>query len=198
MLMKKLTESQSEIKAGDFVMPGQKIGVIEMYLSGPGTYEENGIIYASITGKVRIDQREKRVYIVPKEDKMSLPKYGDIVVGRISMVRKQMTIADITNKLGFYPTTDFEGMLHISQVSSSYLDSLSDAFKTGDIIRAEIMNDEVIPFHIHTAAPNLGVILATCSECGEVLKLEGRRLQCPVCRNIERRKVANDYGKYKM
>lgn len=193
-----LVESESEIKSGDLVLPGQKIGVIEMYLSGPGTYTENGIIYASITGKLRINQQEKRVYVVPKYEKPSLPKKGDIVVGSISMVRKQMAIADITNKHGFNPTTDFEGMIHISYVSKTYLDSLSDAFKTGDIIRAEVINDEVIPFHIQTAAPNLGVILARCSECGNVLELEGRRLQCPECRNIERRKVANDYGHYRL
>ncbi|MHA1264203.1 MAG: exosome complex RNA-binding protein Csl4 [Candidatus Helarchaeota archaeon] len=193
-----MTESENEIKTGDIVLPGQRIGVIEMYLSGPGTYEENGIIYASITGLVQIDQREKKVYVVPKENKPSLPKNGDLVIGKISMVRKQMAIADITNVRGFNPTTDFEGMIHISKVTKTYLDSLSDAFKTGDIIRAQIINDSVIPFHITTADANLGVILAYCSECGNVLKLEGRRLQCPVCRNIERRKIATDYGKYRL
>ncbi|NVM54749.1 MAG: exosome complex RNA-binding protein Csl4 [Candidatus Helarchaeota archaeon] len=191
-----MVESKNEIKVGDFVLPGQKIGVIEMYMPGPGTYEENGVIYATIPGSLHINQREKKVYIVPRQDKPSLPKTGDVVIGRISMVRKQMAIADITNIRGFHPTTDFEGMIHISQVTKGYLDSLSDAFKTGDLIRALITNDEVIPFHIHTSTPNLGVILATCSECGDVLKLEGHRLQCPTCRNIERRKVANDYGKY--
>lgn len=189
-------KSNSEMKPGDIVLPGQKIAVIEMYVPGPGTYEENGIIYASIIGEIHIDQREKKVYIIPREDKPSLPKNRDLVIGRISMVRKQMAIADITNIRGFYPTTDFEGMIHISQVSRTYLDSLSDAFKTGDLIRASVINDEVIPFHIKTSDPNLGVILAHCSECGDVLKLEGRRLQCPTCRNIERRKVANNYGKY--
>lgn len=197
--MEKLTESEIEIKTGDLVLPGQKIGVIEMYLSGPGTYTENGIIFASITGHVQIDQREKRVAVAPREkNKPSLPKNGDLVVGRINMVRKQMAIADITNIRGFNPTTDFEGMLHISKVSKTYLDSLSDAFKTDDLIRAEIINDTVIPYHISTADSHLGVILANCSECGTVLQLEGKRLQCPVCRNIERRKIASDYGRYKL
>ncbi len=194
-MLKILTESDNEIKLGDIVLPGQKIGVIEMYVPGPGTYEENGVIYASIIGKLHIDQTEKKVFIVPRENKPHLPKEGDTVIGTISMVRKQMAIADITNIRGFNPTTDFEGMIHISQVSKTYLDNLSDAFKTGDLVRAVVINDEVIPFHIKTAASNLGVILAYCSECGAVLKLEGRRLLCPDCQNIERRKVADDYGK---
>ena len=191
-----------EIKDGDLVVPGQRIGVIEMYVPGLGTYADNGAIYATIVGNVQIDQHEKKVSVIPKKKgkqrKPSLPFVGDIVVGSVSMVRKQMAIADINNIRGFNPTTDFEGMIHISQVSKSYLDSLSDAFKIGDLIRARVINDMIIPFFLSTAEPNLGVILARCSECGNPLKLVGRRLQCDVCRSIERRKIANDYGTYKL
>ncbi|MHA1649297.1 MAG: exosome complex RNA-binding protein Csl4 [Candidatus Helarchaeota archaeon] len=184
-----------EIKNGDLVLPGQKLGVIEMYVPGEGTYTKNGAIYASIIGEIEINDTEKKISVIPKGSKPSLPKKGDIVVGQISMVRKQMAIADITNKSGYNPTTDFEGMIHISQVSRSYLETLSDAFKVGDIIRAVVINDEIIPFFLNTAAPHLGVILAYCSECGSVLQVVKRRLQCPVCNNIEKRKFTPDYGK---
>jgi exosome complex component CSL4 len=187
-----------EIKAGDLVVPGQKIGVIEMYVPGLGTYSENGIIYASIIGSIHIDQREKKVSVLSKENKPKLPKIGDIVVGQVSMVRKQMAIADITNIRGFYPTTDFEGMIHISQVSKTYLESLSDAFKIGDLIRAVVIDDQTIPYFLNTADPEFGVILARCSECGTILKLVGRRLQCDWCGTIERRKIADDYGTNKL
>ena len=186
---------KSEIKSGDLVLPGQKIGVIEMYVPGAGTYSEDGIIYATIIGEIRIDNNEKMVSVAPREEKPSLPKRGDIVIGTINMVRKQMAIADITNKLGYNPTTDFEGMIHISQVSKYYLENLSDAFKTGDLIRAVIIDAERIPFFLSTADPDLGVILAHCSECGHVLKPVGRRLQCLNCRTIENRKFAKSYGK---
>ena len=188
---------EGELKSGDLVVPGQKIAVIEVYMPGPGTYTENGIVYSSIIGEVRIDNKEKRVYVMPKEEKPSLPQKGDIVLGSISMVRKQMAIADITNKPGYKPTTDFEGMIHISQVSKNYLENLSDAFKVEDKILAEVIDDERIPFVLNTAAPNLGVILAYCSECGNVLKPVGRRLQCMQCRTIENRKISSKYGSYK-
>jgi exosome complex component CSL4 len=189
--------ASKEMKDGDFVLPGYRIGVIEMYVSGAGTYEDNGIIHASITGKVKIDNVQKRVSVVPMEEKPSLPKEGDIVIGKIQMVRKRMAIADITNKPGFAPTSDFEGMIHISQVSKTYLENLSDAFKTDDIIRAVIIDETRIPFILSTSGPDFGVILAHCSECGEVLKPVGKRLQCPACRTIEKRKFAQSYGTYK-
>jgi len=184
------------MKNGDLVLPGYKIGVIEMYMPGAGTYTENGIIHASIVGRVKIDNTQKRVSVAPIEEKPSLPKEGDIVIGRVQMVRKQMAIADITNKPGFSPTSDFEGMIHISQVSKTYLENLSDAFKTGDIIRAVIVDETRIPFILSTAKPDLGVILAYCSECGEILKPVGKRLQCPNCKTIEKRKFARNYGSY--
>ena len=186
------------MKTGDLVLPGQEVGVIEMFVPGNGTYtDKEGRIYASVVGEVEINQ-DKKVSVIPKDDKPALPKYKESVVGIIKMVRKQMAIADINNNLGFNPTTDFEGMIHISQVSKTYLNNLSDAFKVGDVVRGEIINETVIPFHLTTAASNLGVILAYCSECGDVLKLDQRRLRCERCNIIERRKIANDYGKYKL
>ncbi|MFX1298979.1 MAG: exosome complex RNA-binding protein Csl4 [Promethearchaeota archaeon] len=184
----------NEIKPGDLVIPGQKLAVIEMYVPGEGTYIKNDVIYASIVGEVYIDSHEKKVSVISKGNKPTLPKKGDIVIGSINMVRKQMAIADITNKPGYNPTTDFEGMIHISQVSKSYLENLSDAFKTSDIIRAVVIDDEKIPFFLSTAGPDFGVIRAYCSECGYVLKPVGRRLQCPNCRTIENRKIARSYG----
>lgn len=187
---------KSEIKSGDLVIPGQKISVEEMYMPGRGTYTKNGIIFSCIIGEIKIDNKEKRISVMPKENKPTLPKKGDIIVGQINMVRKQMTIADITNVPGFNPSTDFEGMIHISQVSKTYLESLSDAFKVGDIIKAVVIDDTIIPFFLSTAAPDLGVILAYCSECGAILKQAGPRLHCANCNITESRKVSQNYGTY--
>jgi exosome complex component CSL4 len=194
-----LTESENEIKSGDLVLPGQKIGVIEMYVPGQGTYTKDGIIFSSIIGVFKVDSSHV-VSVISKEKKPVMPRNGDIVIGVVDMVRKQMAIANITNVRGFNPTTDFEGMIHISQVSKNYLENLSDAFKTGDVIRAVVINDEITPYFLNTAAPHLGVILTYCSECGSFLQLDkdGRNLFCNNCKIIEKRKVARDYGQFNL
>mgnify|MGYP002575290556 CR=1 FL=1 len=47
------------IKNGAFVMPGDKLGIIEQYLLGKGTYEDNGEIKSSVLGNVQIDSKMK-------------------------------------------------------------------------------------------------------------------------------------------
>ena len=42
--------TESERKSGLFVVPGDRLGVIEEFTSGPGTYIEDGIIHSKITG----------------------------------------------------------------------------------------------------------------------------------------------------
>ena len=49
----------------NFVVPGDLVGTSEEYLPGNGTYEENGNIYANITGKIAINKKERSVYIEP-------------------------------------------------------------------------------------------------------------------------------------
>jgi exosome complex component CSL4 len=83
-------------------------------------------------------------------------------------------------------------MLHISSSSPRYERNMSDVCKAGDIIRARVIEMNRIP-QLTTAGRGLGVIKAFCSRCGSVLELKNRRLQCPSCGNIERRRLAEDF-----
>jgi len=87
----------------------------------------------------------------------------------------------------------FSGVLHISDVSPSYVETMFDVCKTGDIMRAKVISDKNRTFYLSTAEKNLGVIYAFCSQCGHVLLLRGQRLRCPRCGNAEKRKVTPDY-----
>ena len=42
-------------------MPGDKLGIIEQYLLGKGTYEDNGEIKSSVLGNVQIDSKSELV-----------------------------------------------------------------------------------------------------------------------------------------
>jgi exosome complex component CSL4 len=46
-----------------------------------------------------------------------------------------------------------------------------------------------------TAGRGLGVVKGFCSRCGAALEFVNRRLQCSSCGNLERRRLAEDYGK---
>ena len=185
-----------KVKDGDFVILGEKLGIIEEFISKQGTYEEDGIIYASIAGIVHIDKIEKSISVTPaKFNDLSLPKKGDIVLGLVENVfeqRAEVSIVRVNNKDILVPIT---GEIHISNVTTRYLKSIHDALTIGDIIRAKVISTHVLPVSLSIMGSTFGVIRATCVNCGDYLRiLKGNTLICPTCRNRERRAIAKDYG----
>ena len=47
----------------NIVMPGEKLGIIEQYLPGEGTFDDNGDIKASVLGNVKINQKMKVISV---------------------------------------------------------------------------------------------------------------------------------------
>jgi exosome complex component CSL4 len=187
--------SQSERKSGLFVVPGDHLGVIEEFTPGSGTYVEHGTIHSKITGCTLLDMLNKKVSVYPLVQEASVPQIGSMVSGQVLDVRSKkavLRILQIGKKLlsGF-----FTGILYISDVSPSYVETMFSVCKTGDIMRAKVISNKNRTFYLSTAEKNLGVIYALCSRCGHILRLGKQGMQCSRCGNVERRKVPPDYGK---
>jgi exosome complex component CSL4 len=187
----------SKPKTGSLVLPGDWLGVIEEFTSGEGTYEENGIVYASSIGHVLIDNIEKRVKVIPIEAR-ALPRKGDIVLGKVTQINKMLTFVDIARVRGQTMANPFSAIIHISQISPGYVENTSDALKPGDIIRARVVEEQGELIQLTTTEKNLGVVYATCSNCGSELERKGNVLSCPDCEAKETRKIASDYGRVKI
>lgn len=187
--------ADSARKSGQIVAPGDRLGVIEEFTPGPGTYAEEGTVYSEITGRTLMDMLNKKVSVFPLVRAVGVPRVGSTVVGQVSDVHSRSAVLRIM-KVGKRPLSGFfTGILHISDVSPGFVESMFDVCKAGDIMRARVVSDKNRVFHLSTADKNLGVIYAFCSQCGHVLPLERRRMRCTNCGKIERRKVASDYGK---
>lgn len=182
-------------RSGQFVVPGERLGVIEEFLPGPGTYVRNGAIYSSITGHMLIDALRKTVSIYPRVHLPVVPHEGSVVIGQVSSVQDKFATVQIF-KVGKkdLPSGFFSGNIHVSMVSPDYVKSMFDAFKVGDIVRASVVNDKNLMYQLSTANEELGVLYAFCSRCGHSLLLKNHFLHCLVCKNVERRKTAPDYG----
>ena len=50
------------------VMPGDKLGIIEQYVPGEGTYDDDGEIKSSVLGNVKINQKNRSTYPKNKRD----------------------------------------------------------------------------------------------------------------------------------
>lgn len=187
--------SQAKRKSGQIVVPGDRLGVIEEFTPGPGTYEHEGTIYSAATGNALMDLLNKQVSVYPKAHVSSVPQVGSVVTGQVSeMQNKQATIRifQVGDRLlsGF-----FSCLLHIGDVSPRYVESMYDICKAGDIMRAKVVSEKNRVFHLTTNDKDLGVIHAFCSRCGNPLAQKRFIMRCSVCGNSERRKAAADYGK---
>ena len=187
---------KSEQRNGNLVVPGERLGVIEEFVPDSGTYVKDGVIYSKIIGRALMDMLNRRVSVYPLREGVAFPKVGVSVLGQIGNAQSDNVLVRII-QVGTKKkmTGAFGGILHISDVSDRYIDSMNEVCKPGDLIRAKVISEKNQVFHLSTAEQNLGVIYAFCSLCGNVLEQRRQEMHCIKCGNVERRKTAPDYGK---
>ncbi len=184
------------IKEGDSVLPGERLGVIEEFLPGEGTFQdEDDVIYANITGLVHIDMRERKISVEATTRKPVYPTRNDIVFGNIQHVTKKSAIVNIFQIEDQECPVTFSGYLFIKNAAGGYIDQMRDIFAPGDVIIARVQQQADGMARLSTVGSRYGVIQASCSRCGEPLHLQGRRLECFECGNYEQRKLSQHYGK---
>jgi exosome complex component CSL4 len=189
------SSERSKREDRQFVLPGERLGVIEEFTADAGTYVKEGVIHSGVVGQVSFDRLNKRVSVYPLVHEALVPKVGSTVLGQVTSVQAEnanMRIFKIDDK----PISGvFSGVLHISDVEQSYVESMSDVCKLSDIIRARVISQNNQVYHLSTKDKDLGVVYAFCSHCGYTLELKRQGMYCPRCGKIEKRKMALDYGK---
>ena len=181
---------------GEFKTPGEKLGVIEEFILGPGTFSEEGDIRSATVGYTITDTHNKLISIYPRKKGPIFPRKGSIVMGEVTSTQdKTMSISILSVDNQPVPG-QFAGILHISTASSDYIRTMQEVFKPGDIVRAKVISNGNMVIHLSTLGRNLGVLKAFCSRCGDKLDRRGKILSCPTCTNREERKIALDYGQY--
>ena len=59
-------------KSGDFVLPGDALGVTEEFVPSEWTYEDEGRIRSLVAGTVSVDNKNKKISIIPKTSSPSM------------------------------------------------------------------------------------------------------------------------------
>jgi len=190
-----MSKISSKRQSGQFVVPGDPLGVIEEFTAGPGTFVDDGKIYSKISGRTLLDLQNKTVSIYPLVRGARVPKVGSIVVGQVLSLQNKTAVVRIFKMGKENLSGSFSGLLYISDVSNSYVDSIYDACKPGDIITAKVISQKNRVYHLSTTDKNLGVLYAFCSRCGHMLQRKRYKMYCPNCGKIEKRRIALDYGK---
>lgn len=190
--MLKLSNERKYI-SGKIVLPGEKLCVVEEFTPGEGTYEDNGEVFSKVAGRVLYDFVAKRVIVIPLKKNKQPPKPNMTVYAVVTSVKEDTAFLKIfaDDKRRLY-TGPFTGVLHVSQVSTNFIKTISDAVKIGDVVKAKVLTNSS-PFQLTTKGARLGVVYAQCSRCGAVLIRKNTKLICPKCGNVEQRKVSIEY-----
>jgi exosome complex component CSL4 len=184
-------------KSGDFVLPGDFLGVSEEFVPAEGAYDDDGDIKAMVVGMVSRDDKNKRIFVVPEAGSPPILKKNTTIVGQIMEVRGQRAlvkihaIKDNPRKL----LVSFVGGIHVSQAQKGYLAKLTDAFHIGDIIEARITKVVGLDnIDLKTSQKDLGVVKAMCTRCRHFMdQTDKNEVTCPNCDQKEKRKISMNY-----
>ena len=181
------------------ILPGEQVSTTEELSPGDGTYEDNGVIRASRLGTLEVDQKSRRAKIKPLTSVPVELRKGHIVLAKVNSVRSNMIIAEVVHVIGEKRpiSGDTNGTLKVSEISQGYTKDPADEFAPGDVIRAKVT--QVKPnIQLATKDRDLGAITSLCSKCRHSLIKKGNILECPNCKNKEKRKTAVDFGNYEL
>jgi exosome complex component CSL4 len=185
-------------KSGNFVLPGDALGVSEEYVPSDWTFEEGGEIRSLVAGTVSVDDKSKRISVIPKTNIPSILKTGMTIIGQISEVRGQRAFIKIEMIKGSDRSLpiSFSGGIHISKAQKGYVSNLSNEFRIGDIVEAKVSKiiglDNV---DLTTAEAELGVIKAMCTNCRHFMKRSNKNeVICLNCGRKEKRNLSTNYG----
>ena len=189
--------AQDKIKNGDFVYPGQVLGVIEEYIPDKqSTYERDGTVFALKAGLIEINPSTRHIH-VKGEEMINTLKRGEQVIGIITNIRKFSIGVDVYKRDEHLLYSPIEANIHVSRISKQYVAKPEDAFAETDIVRARVVGKRNDEYELATDSNYLGVIYAECNICGFPLRRKEHVLICDHCGNHEKRLLANDFGRVK-
>jgi exosome complex component CSL4 len=177
------------------VFPGDKLGVIEEFIEGKGAYKKEGDIRSEELGVTDYNVLEHVVEVEKITPELIIPNEGDEVIAEVGSVARRDARVDIfmVNRKEVIPS--YSGVIHISDISKNYVKNIDSAMRSGDIVKAKVVNIKNRLNQLTMEGEAYGVIYAYCSRCGTLLEKDRNRLVCPKCNRTERRRTSNNYGK---
>ncbi len=178
------------LEQGRLVMPGEELAVEEEFSPGDGTFCSNGVVRAAQAGKVFYDMINRRVNVIPfKRSGLMAMRTARIVIGVVVGMRDDVAFVEVFSVDDKEVGSRIDAVLPSSQVVERAGEPLTNYIRLGDLIRARPVNKSV-PLVLTLKQKDLGVIYATCSNCGAVLlRQDNDHLRCQRCGQVERRKI---------
>ncbi|XP_005181293.1 exosome complex component CSL4 [Musca domestica] len=181
-------------------LPGQRLCLSdENTVSGQGTYERMGYIYATLAGTVHINEKDncKFIEVQCAGSQTIVPVAGDIVTARVLQVNQRAAKCSILCIGEHVLEQNYRAILRKEDVRATEKDRVEmyKSFRPGDVILARVLpQTELSCYQLSTAENELGVVIAISSESGPngppMVPISWTEMQCPNTLVKEPRKVA--------
>ncbi len=169
---------------GEWVCPGDKLGLEEEVAAGPGAYAAKGFVFSSVVGQASFDQalgqgqRTASVVAaaaagtggagpapaegeVPGSSSSAALAIGDEVLARVNSLNPRFALTAIVCKGSAPLVKEFTGIIRVQDVRATEIDKVTilSSFRPGDIVRAEVISlGESQSLLLSTAKDHLGVL----------------------------------------
>lgn len=173
-----------------FVVPGEKLGVIEEFVPGKNVYvDENGALRSSHLGRTLL--KDDEVEVTPISSLEFPVQKGDVVLGEVWRSELSRFIIKIVSV--WDPRRELTSSLRASLLKGMTTNRL---VRVGDLILAKVNPVRYNQISVTLRGDKrLGVVFAKCSNCGDPLKKLGNTLICSSCEDMRLDgKIGSEYG----
>jgi len=190
-----------------YVTPGDRLGNVEDYMPGEGTYVRHQHIYASVLGVRQIIQKDDSndgdgdvsmeqkpvISVINDRRPPTVPIIGDTVIGKVIRVNPRFASVSIMCVGDKALKETSSGIIRVQDVRATEADKVEiyKSFRPGDIVRAEIISlGDSRSYFLSTAKNELGVVIANSVAGARMIPISWAEMQCPKTKMKEYRKVA--------
>lgn len=170
------------------IFPGDKIASIEEYEAGDNTFDDGDMVRAATIGEKDMNKTTRTISINhPKM--LSIPKVGDIIIGKVAAVMSSMIAVSI-DYINEKPTTS-----KVECVCGTRNLRIRNVALVNDIVALKIINHLNGTIHAAISEPELGTLFTKCRKCGGKVVSMKDAIKCTECSWIDERKLSTNFGK---
>lgn len=170
------------------IFPGDKIASIEEYEAGDNTFDDGDMVRAATVGEKDMNKTTRTISINhPKM--LSIPKVGDIIIGKVAAVMSSMIAVSI-DYINGKPTTS-----KVECVCGTRNLRIRNVALVNDIVALKIINHLNGTIHAAISEPELGTLFTKCRKCGGKVVSMKDAIKCTECSWIDERKLSTNFGK---
>ena len=166
----------NNMQEADRVVPGQSLGMMTDFIPGPGTFDREGVIHASLLGFKRIltssspsqdeNVNKAMISVISSGPAQPIPKVGSIVLGQVTKMTSKFVSVTLQVIDGIEAPLPSYGLLRTQDIRSNDRDNviIYECVRPGDLIRARVISlGDSKSYYLTTAEIDLGVVFANSS-----------------------------------